>query len=172
MLERVREENVLARAAVDTGAYLDGVALAAVELDVARELEARAGSLSPGDPQREVLDSEAAELRRVGTERLAGNGYGVVDGNAPAVDEEDLRTSLVRYYEGLVPPRPEPLADATADERESSARLARLVLGLAIAGVVATVAHVTRHRVAKLIVASCAGAVWVGVLVVAATGMG
>jgi hypothetical protein len=172
LFERDRQENARARAEIDFGLYVSAYGAASTELAIADRLDAEAAAHGADDPRAASLRVQAADFRRAGLTRAHFLGYPLGDDGRLVFDEEDVRGSLVRRYEGQVTPTPQGFARVSSDERASSERLAEHVTGLAGAGVVATAAHVSRTRRRKAMLTAVAAAGWVGILVFAIAGIG
>ncbi|MGI8685141.1 MAG: hypothetical protein ACR2MO_08665 [Acidimicrobiales bacterium] len=156
-LGREQQEIEWARAEGDVQAAAVDFASLTEELDLAARLERTVAALPPGDPRADHLRAERAELRQVAGIRLLRSraaDYVTFDAiGRPALDEKALRKGLRAHYEGFFAPRPELSVQAAGDARDRTERLAILTLALAAAGLVTTVAHVSRVRRRKAVLA-------------------
>jgi hypothetical protein len=162
-LERSLETNALVGVEIDVRGHLDRDALMLVEQTLATSLEESAGTDDGAvDGQ---LRAEARELRRVAAERLNRRNQ-VVDGyNQLMEDENALRAGLLAQYEGLIPPSPNAFRATADDERDTSTRSAALVIVLAIAGLIGTLAHITRTKAPKVALTIGCSMLWAAALI-------
>jgi hypothetical protein len=174
VLERDREETVLVRAVLDVNSGAADVAVASADIDLAQRLEARAGSLGSDDSRSAPLLEQAASLRREATERYKQLLYSIdptylsVDANSGLTLAADaLQLDRETAYAGLFPPEPDEAAAVASSARESGEDLTKLIIALAFAGLVATIAHVVPDKRLKIGLASVGACIWIAVTTVA-----
>ncbi len=177
VLLRDKQETNLVRVALDINRGTEDVASISADLDLATRLNAQATLLEVDDPRRVKMETRAADLQREAAQRRLqipfDDTYLQQDKNGGYVlQQEALQLDLENYYAGLFPPEPDEAAALAAKARAAGEDLTELIIALALAGLIATIAHVIPQRRLKVALVSTSACIWILVTTVAAVGSG